>query len=136
MADEDNIVTHKLLGRDMQFRPVSPGQLVLISRMAQRAMRQVDEGETVAAFNSLMVKMLDLIESLFVSEQDRQDVEDAMLAGKISLEEVQSIAFGGKTEPAPDDADPVVAPKTLRSKRPAAVAKVAKKTANPRRAAR
>lgn len=136
MADEDNIVTHQLLGRDMQIRSLSPGQLVLITRMAKRAQQQAEQGDAPVAFNELMIKMMDLIDSLFVSAQDRQDVEDAMLVGKLSLEEVQKVAFGSRMAAPDDDADPVAAPKTLRGKKPATVAKVAKKTANPRRASR
>jgi hypothetical protein len=138
MDDQDDIVTRQLLGRDMQFRRITPGQQLLMVRMSRRAQGQLKDGDADTIYADLMIKMLDMIESLFVSDQDRQDVEDALLTGKLPLEELQQVALGAKAkEEVPDDADPVVAPKALKSKKAAPTTTVnAKKTANPRRAAR
>lgn len=141
MADEDKIVEVELLGRQMQIRIMTPGQAVLMARMAQRTRRQSSDPSDVKAasdaYNSLMTKMLDVVDTLFVSETDRQDVEDAVLARKISLDDLMMVALGGRRpQPLDDDADPVAAPKTLKDKKAAGVTKVAKKTANSRRASR
>lgn len=137
--DEEEFVTISLLGRNMQFRTLSPGQMLLVQRMGQRAKKAStaageDVGSLGAAYSTLMIKVLDVVDTLFVSEQDREDVETAVLARKLDVSDLFAILYGGYQPDQPDDdADPVKAPKALRNKK---AATVVKKTANPRRAAR
>lgn len=138
MAVEEDLVTLTLLGKEMQFRRMSPGQLLLANRMAQRAQREAgtDLTDSAKAYKSLMIKILDIVDTLFLSEEDREEVEGAVLQRKLGLDDLMMIAFGRRPAETPDDdADPA-APKSLRNKKPAGVAKVTKKTANPRRASR
>lgn len=134
MADEEQLVTINLLGRDMQFRKLSTGQSVLVQRIGARAEKASNAaGEDAMklgeAFSGMMVRILDVVDTLFVSEQDRQDVEDAVLARKLDVPDLMAILLGGRRpEPEPDDADPKPVKKAAKKAQP--------KMANPRRATR
>lgn len=132
--DSEDLVTIPLLGRQMQFHRMTPGQQVMMARIGTRAQRQ---GQDAHNHTTVMMKLMDVIDSLFTLESDREDVEAAVLRRELDLDDLMTIALGGRRpEPVPDDdADPVM-PKMLRDKKPAAVAKASKKTANPRRASR
>lgn len=130
MADEE-IVQIELLGRKMDVRVMTPGQAVLMSRFAQRAQMQSESSDnpaaTTQAYSQLMLRLMNLVDSLIVSESDRQAVEDALIERKLDIEDLYVIAMGGRRpEPVPDDADVEAKPKK----------KAVKKTANPRRATR
>lgn len=135
---------YTLLGRSMRFKRLSGGQVIMMQRMYQRGRKMLDsmgddKEQMFAELSKLNVQTLDIIESLFLDPEDVELVQQAMLEGKVDMDDLRPILSGGKeTGPPPDDdADPVDPPKTLKSKKPAATAKVtAKKTANPRRAAR
>lgn len=140
MADDEQFVTIPMLGRDMQFRVLSPGQMLLVQRMGQRARKAADvagdDADVGKAYTQMMVKILDVVDTLFVSEQDRDDVEAAVLNRQLDVQDLTAILFGGRqVEQPPDDADPVAMPKTLKGKKAAGVAKVAGRAAS-RRAAR
>lgn len=134
MADEDNLVTLTLLDREMHFHRLSQGQLLLMQRMMKRlrstAPQAEDQEALGAAYSDIMVKILDVIDTLFVSETDRQDVEDAILQRKMDLRELMQVMHGKPIEDAEeDDADAVAAPKALKSKK---AANATKKTATRR----
>lgn len=135
MADEDTTVTITLLGRQMQVRQMTPGQTIIMMRLANRAQKQSDASKnpaaTVHAYKDLMIKMMDLVDTLFVSESDRQDVEDALIARQLDINDLMNVALGGRRAPEPDD-DADVVPKALKNKKPAGVAKVTKKAASKR----
>lgn len=125
----------------MRFKYLSSGQIIMMQRMHQRGVKLLevvgeDKGQVLDALTKLNLQTLDLIESLFLNPEDVEFVQQAMLEGKIGLDDLRPILAGGKTlEPPPDDdADPATPPKALRSKKPATTAS-GKKTAT-RRAAR
>lgn len=134
MADEERLITINLLGRDMQFHTLSPGQSVLVQRMGERARKASeaadgDINKLGEAFTGMMVRILDVVDTLFVSERDRQDVEDAVLARKLDVPDLMAILLGGRRpEAEPDDADPKPAKKRAKKAQP--------KMANTRRATR
>jgi len=134
MADEDNLVTLTMLDRQMQFRSLSPGQLLLLKRMTQRLRdkeKHARQDEASGnAYMEIMVKILDVIDTLFVSETDRQDVEDAILQRKMDLRELMQVMHGKPIEELEeDDADPVAMPAVLKSKKSATVKKTAARRA-------
>lgn len=123
MANEE-AQTFELLGRDMPFRRPSQGQLLLLQRIAQRSRREIgDDAEAMGkAYTALMARMLDIIDTLFINPQDRDDVEEAVLNRQLDVEDLMPILRGKPTEPpVADDEDPP----PVKRKAPKAAAKKA-----------
>lgn len=120
MADE-GVHTLTLLGREMSFRRASQGQILLIQRIAQRSRRDADKDETAlgAAYTALMVRILDVIDTLFVDPQDRDDVEQAVLQRELDVEDLMPILSGKRPDAPADDEDPPA----IKRKTPKAAAK-------------
>lgn len=133
---------YAICGRTMRFRYPHGGQLIMLQRMRQRCLRfleqvkdQPEDGkvplEHLKEVSALNLLTLELIERLFVDPNDLHFIEQKMLEGVIDLPDLMPILAGGKTvAQLQDDEDPgkpVQAPASLKTKKPAATAKVAKK---------
>jgi hypothetical protein len=124
MSDEvPATFTMPLAGRDIEFRRAGLGQVLVLQRMLQRqrklaeAAKEDDKGD---AMTSVIVRTLDFIDTLVVQEDDRQFIEDQMLAGEIELPDIMGALSGPKATRQADDQAPVSAKRTPK--------KVAKKT--------
>lgn len=104
------------------FRRPIAGQLIILRRrllrLQEKASQTTDEQERLELSNQLVIDTLNVVESLIVSPQDAEFLENAMLTGKVGHEDVMAV-LGMKF----DDPKPVKA-----TKRPAKAA--AKTTAN------
>lgn len=125
MSDEDVKTFPMILaGREIMFKRPALGQILMLQRIAMRNMNRAkqtgDEQERLRATTEAVVKTLDFIDTLIINEEDRQFVEDGMLAGTIEYDEVMAALSGGqKEDPIEDDATPM--PKILAKKKPATV---------------
>jgi hypothetical protein len=138
MADEGNAGTfeYTLSGRAMTFLKTQPGQLGMMRRyvdVLQNVMAKATAANDAAAADAAVNKIHEVawtaVESRFTSEADLDFVRMEVICGRITEPELFAILSNGASSAAPDDdADPVPAKKAVR--------KAAKKTANPRRAAR
>lgn len=130
MADEDTFET-TIAGRKMWFKKSSEGQLIALQRVMNRLRVQFQTAENPEvrreAATKLGATVLDVAESRFVDQADRDWVEQEMLLGRIDIPEVMKIFSNGnvKEDPEPDDAPP----KKAAAKRSPKAAPV-KKTAN------
>ena len=143
MADEGSAdtFTYTLAGREILFFKATQAQLLMMQRIVQRIQRQMhaaqDHPETVS---DLIVQLhnfaFEAVESRFADPADLTFVEQEVLRGNISQEQIFGILSNGNAHnnTPDDDADP--APAKRGRKAPAKKAAPAKKTANPRRAAR
>lgn len=133
MADEVHGFEYELAGRKMRFRMPHGGQLIMLQRMRQRAVRILeqsdDRDERIKTMSTLNMQTLDLIEALFLEPEDVAFVEQKMIEGVVDLPDLLPILSGGKVSvPREDDEDPVAPPASLKTKKPATV-KAARKTA-------
>ena len=127
MSNEVETFTKNLAGREITFRRPILAQILILERLYQRAQRRAkdmsDTEDRVGAMSSAMVQVLDFIDSLMTNDDDRQFVEEQMLAGNIDHTELIGV-LGGPPEDSQDDQPPV-------TKR-AASRKVAKKATSAR----
>lgn len=142
MADEGNANTFKytLAGREITFLRSTPAQMLMMQRIASRIHKQMDAltDDDPGKLGELMFQLNDFVfeaaESRFTDPQDLLFVEQQILRGNISQDEVYGIIHGGRSAaqaPPDDDADPVPAkPPRKAAGRKAPV----KKPASPRRA--
>lgn len=152
MSDEvTNTFTMTMAGRVIEFKHPNLGQVLVLQRRYHRALREdqalddTDEAKGKALMDEV-IKSLDFIDKLFVSDEDRQFVEDQMLAGTIDWTQVvKALSGGDKSQPPDDEAPKPVkrAPKKSPKAAPqagtavaAARQPVAKKTASGRAAKR
>lgn len=128
MSNEAETFTMTLAGREVMFRRTHVGQVIMLQRTAMRAVTQAqkdsgDEGERVGAVSAGIMKVLDFIDRMIISEDDRQFVEDKMLEGEITWEQLARALAGGK-ESTEDDEAPEPRPRASRkSPKAAPVAK-------------
>lgn len=112
MSDEvqSETFTMPLAGRDIEFRRPALGQVLVLERMYHREVKSnkdAEERARNAAMTSVLVRTLDFIDTLVVAEDDRQFIEDQMLAGKIDWPDVLKVLSGGRGgRDEDDDADP------------------------------
>jgi len=138
MADEDIFET-TIAGRTMWFKKSSEGQLIALQRVLNRLRTQFTTAKDPVvkreAATKLGATVLDVAESRFVDQADRDWVEQQMLLGLVDIKEIMTIFSNGvvREEPEPDDAPPP-AKKTAAKRSPKAAP--AKKTANASRARR
>lgn len=126
----EDTFTHTLLGREMQFRKAKRGQLLMLFRMRGRLKAMPDDTDTRQMWdnlNAVTERMLDLIDSLFLNEKDRADVEEAMIKGALDIDDL--IPLLGNTDTADQDDDEDPKPKKTAGKK-APAKKAAKKVAN------
>lgn len=108
--------TVNLAGVDVGFRDMTPGQLTMVNlvlNQARKDARIVGEG---AAALTMLGKIFNIIESTIINEDDREHVMDAMMTGKIDVDEAYLILRKGKERDPDDDEDVVVKPKSAASK--------------------
>lgn len=127
--------TVTMAGREIAVRRAALGQILVLQRLFERARRKgetdpQDQGESMT---TVVIKAMDFIDTLILDPVDRQFVEDQMLAGAVSWEEVLAIISGGKgeDETADDEApkpvkraprkSPRAAPVDLSDKKPAQI---------------
>ena len=113
----------------MSFRKAKRGQLLMLFRMRGRLRDMPDDADAKVMWdrlNTVTERMLDLIDSLFLSEDDRADVEKAMIDGKLDIDDLIPLLGGGDSEEQADDEDPKPK-KTTGRKVPAKKAAPAKK---------
>lgn len=106
MSDEAVTFSMKLAGRDVLFRRPLLGQIIVLRRNAQRKMKQAEgeAGDAGQALTAALIKIMDFIETLIVSEQDKEFVEEAMLAGTVDWQDLLRALSGGQDdEPVADD---------------------------------
>lgn len=138
-----------LAGREVMFRRTHVGQVIMLQRTAMRAVTQAqkdsgDEGERVGAVSAGIMKVLDFIDRMIISEDDRQFVEDKMLEGEITWEQLARALAGGKESTEDDEApepraprkSPKAAPVDLTGKKPAQIVSKTAKAASRGRAKR
>lgn len=140
MSDEvPKTLTLPLAGRDVVFRRATLGQILVLERTTKRMISKAesDPKDHGRAMVDAVIRTLDFVERLIISEDDRQFVEEKMLEGVIDYLDVIK-ALGGRDDPVPDDEEPKAikrapkkspkgAPVDLSDKKPAQiVAKTAK----------
>lgn len=125
--------TFAVKGRTIAFYMPIDGQILMLQRFrAQLAgakdYSDEDKGRLVL---SVQMKTLNVIDSLFVSPDDRNWVEEQMIAGKVTIIDLMPILSGGKSAViVADDAD--VTPKKKAAKKAATPTPAARKAANRR----
>lgn len=142
MSDEvSDTFALTLAGRQVMFRRAKLGQILMLQRSAQRMITRAesDENDQGKSMTEAVIKTLDFVETLIVTEDDRQFVEDQMLAGTIDYIDVLA-ALGGKGDLTPDDEEPKAVKRTsakskatpvdLSKKKPAQIVAKPVKTAN------
>lgn len=108
MSDEaTKTLTLTLAGRKIMFKRASLGQILILERTTKRMISKAegDPEDHGRAMVEAVIKTLDFVETLIVSEQDRQFVEAKMLEGEIDYLDV-IVALGGQDDPVPDDEEP------------------------------
>ena len=144
MADEGNAdtFTYTLAGREILFFKATQAQLLMMQRIVQRIQRQMHAAQDHPEIVSDLIVQLhnfafEAVESRFADPADLTFVEQEVLRGNISQEQIFGILSNGNAHNnAPDDdADPAPAKRAGR-KAPAKKAAPVSKSANPRRGAR
>lgn len=101
-----------LAGRPVEFKRAGIGQVIMLQRRAFRKLKTADGIEEDTGRNELsttaLVEVFDFIDTLIVSEEDRQYVEDGMLSGEIDWEDVVGALGGGPRNSVADDEVPPV----------------------------
>lgn len=131
-----NTFTLTLAGREILFNKTSPGQITAMQRYIDKIRIQMigaDETTISQLFTKINKIMLDVIDTRFADEQDREYIEKQLMFGAIDIRELMVVlSNGNKPKPAtPDDEPPTPVKKAAKkpARKPAA-----KKTTNPRRA--
>lgn len=103
MSEPDFVVN--LVGRDIGFKDMRPGQIAMANLAIERARKRVREVGEAKATMEMMSQIFNLIESLIITDEDREHVMDAMLTGQIDLPEAFLILRRGEPEAPDDDED-------------------------------
>lgn len=103
MTDEEAKTFEMQVGdRMVAFRQPAIGQLLILQRRAHKARSQADkEADPQIRADKMMqliASTLDVIESLIVSPEDVEHVEEAMLLGKIDYSDLMDALAGGIKE--------------------------------------
>lgn len=140
MSNEASNFFMTLAGRQVEFRKAHVGQILMLQRTAMRSVASAeddgkDDSARVEAVSAGIVKVLDFIDKLIVKDEDRQFVEDKMLDGEITWDQLARALAGGE---APDDTadDESPKPKKNAAKRSPKAAPAAKTVAARGRAKR
>lgn len=110
MTDQATI-TVPLAGRDILFRAPIPGQLIILRRRLTRIQQEASATEDLDTQSKLAVQLivdtLDVVESLIVNPEDQEFLEQAMMRGLVSHEQVIDVLNMKPGEPAkPGNARP------------------------------
>lgn len=110
--------TVPLAGVDVGFRSMSSGQLIMMQKILRDARKQAKTVGDDQAMVTMIVRMLDIIETTIISEDDVDHVAESMVAGKVNIEEILLIMRQGKDVQAEpdDDADPVDKPRANKAR--------------------
>lgn len=87
MAQPKQVYTADIKGEKIQFHAPTDTQLAFMGRAAiraDRAQRKELYRETITA----VADMLDIVDSLFIEETDREYVAELMLKGQLEIEEL------------------------------------------------
>lgn len=122
MSDEVATFKVNLAGRDVEFRRAGIGQIMILQRMHSRRMKEASEEGAGDALSAMIIKTLDFIDTLIVHPEDRQFVEDEMLAGSITWQEIIRTLGGGASQEVVADDETPPAPKKIARKSPKAAA--------------
>lgn len=110
MSDEaPQTFTKTFAGREIEFRRAMLAQVIILERLYHRQMKQANasgEDDKGKALSSVLVRTLDFIDTLVVDEDDRQFIEDQMLAGNIDWPEIMEVLSGGRDGGPADDETP------------------------------
>lgn len=140
MSDEADTFTMTLAGREIEFRRAHVGQIIMLQRTALRSVRNAeqdgrDDAARVEAVSAGIVKVLDFIDRLIVNPDDRQFVEDQMLEGTITWDQLAKALAGGQQADETAD-DEAAKPKKTAARRTPKAASAAKTVAARGRAKR
>lgn len=130
MSNEADTFTMTLAGRRILFRKTHVGQIMMLQRTAMRSVTQAaeegqDELTRINAVSTGILKVLDFIDKLIVNPGDRQFIEDKMLEGTITWEQLVACLGGGRQEQEVAD-DEAPQPKKTAAKRTPRAASAAK----------
>ncbi len=101
MADEATTFTMELAGRQVGFKRPTLGQVIMLQRMATRSRAAAENSQSddrVDHMTNIMVKTLDFIETLILEPEDREFVEEQMIAGTIDYTDLLAALSGGKRD--------------------------------------
>lgn len=83
--------TRPISGRDIEFRLPSDAQLLVLGRLLRLTERMgEDEGKIAGSVHQLS-KVLDIIDSMIINEEDRSWVEDRILEGTLDLSAIMEV---------------------------------------------
>jgi hypothetical protein len=95
MTEEASTFPVRLGERDIVFREPLLGQLIMLRRFADRAKAQMetetDETKRSTITTDLIVRTLDVAESLVVDPKDVTYIETLMLEGKVDYDELTKV---------------------------------------------
>lgn len=108
MSDEAVIFPMTLAGREIKFKRPVLGQVLILQRLFHRQMKANESGDVKGdAMTTVIMKTLDFIDTLVIEDEDRQFIEDQMLAGVIDWQEIMGVLSGGmKDKEEADDEAP------------------------------
>lgn len=122
-----------LKGRLMWCRLPGQGQFGILQRYWKKLQDAKDTDTYGTMYMKVQAMTLDIMDTQFLDPADRDWMEEQVISRTVELEDLMPMLSGGKTSrPAADDAEVEVAPKSLRTKKPAETVPV-KKTANAKR---
>lgn len=107
MTEKVKTVKVELFKREIEMRMPTQDQLMMWNRTIRKGERALEEsGDATAALNYLG-KIRDIVDSLIVSEDDVDWLDELMVAGKLSVEDASKLVVqaseklaGGKKAPA------------------------------------
>jgi hypothetical protein len=119
MSDEAKTFPMTLAGREIIFRAPGLGQVIMLQRLAGKSIKAAtDAPEGDEGLQQVLLgysRVLDFIETLIVSPDDRIFVEEQTLAGNIEFADLMKALAGGKQDPdTPDDETPAPLKRTPR----------------------
>lgn len=140
MSNEADTFMMPLAGREVEFRRAHIGQVMMLQRTAIRSINSAEQegADTtvrVEAVSKGIVRILDFIDKLIVNDEDREFIEDKMLEGEITWEQLAAVLSGGDRSTAPAD-DEAPRPKKAAAKKSPKAAPAAKTVAARGRAKR
>lgn len=130
MSDEVATFKVNLAGRDVEFRRAGVGQIMVLQRMHSRRMKEASEENRGDALSAMIIKTLDFIDTLIVQPEDRRFVEDEMLAGSITWQEIIRTLGGDTPQEAVADDEAPPSPLRKAPRKSPKTAAVAQKTAS------
>lgn len=117
----DTINQRTIAGREIQFRPPTDAQLLVVGRL-MRTGRQFVESEPenmdkvqIQGGVERMSIILDVIDSMIISPADRAYLEEQLVSGQLDLEELMA-AFDTEQEPTNRATKRAVARKSTRAR--------------------